>query len=127
MPRRPADYSSADPFGDLEALVETLSRRSTCRACPGSRAGRSATPLTTPSATPSTCPNVPPDDRGLPDLSFAFYDRMVIFDHIRKTVLVVAQAHVGPGADPQGRYDAGLRPGRRAGRAAGRARSRARR
>ena len=30
-------------------------------------------------------PDVPPDDRGLPDLSFAFYDRMVLFDHIRKT------------------------------------------
>jgi anthranilate synthase component 1 len=38
-------------------------------------------------------PNPPPDDRGLPDLSFAFYDRMVIFDHINKTVAVVAHAH----------------------------------
>ena len=43
---------------------------------------------------------------GLPDLSFAFYDRMVIFDHIRKTILVVAQAHVGPGADPEAAYAA---------------------
>jgi len=39
-------------------------------------------------------PRAPLDDRGLPDLSFAFYDRMVIFDHITKTVLVIAQAHV---------------------------------
>src|SRR4029453_11052828 len=31
-------------------------------------------------------PNAPPDDRGLPDLAFAFYDRMVIFDQITKTV-----------------------------------------
>jgi len=36
-------------------------------------------------------PDAPPDDRGLPDLAFNFYDRMVIFDHIRKTILVVAQ------------------------------------
>ena len=50
-----------------------------------------------PSATPSRLPDAPPDDRGLPDLSFAFYDRMVLFDHIRKTVLVVAHAHLGPG------------------------------
>ena len=50
-------------------------------------------------------PNAPPDDRGLPDLSFAFYDRMVLFDHIRKTILVVAQAHVGPGSDPQAAYE----------------------
>jgi anthranilate synthase component 1 len=39
-------------------------------------------------------PNPPPDDRHLPDLSFAFYDRMVIFDHINKTVAAVAHAHV---------------------------------
>jgi anthranilate synthase component 1 len=39
-------------------------------------------------------PNSPPDDRGLPDLCFAFYDRMVIFDHINKTIAVVAHAHL---------------------------------
>lgn len=39
-------------------------------------------------------PNPPADDRQLPDLSFAFYDRMVVFDHLRKTVLVVAHADV---------------------------------
>lgn len=41
-------------------------------------------------------PHAPPDDRDLPDLSFAFYDRMVIFDHITKTIAVVAHAHVDP-------------------------------
>jgi anthranilate synthase component 1 len=39
-------------------------------------------------------PNPPPDDRHLPDLCFAFYDRMVIFDHINKTIAAVAHAHV---------------------------------
>src|SRR2546423_1844135 len=39
-------------------------------------------------------PNAPPDDRHLPDLCFAFYDRMVIFDHLTKTIAVVAHAHV---------------------------------
>jgi anthranilate synthase component 1 len=38
----------------------------------------------------------PPDDRQLPDLCFAFYDRMVIFDHINKTIAAVAHAHVDP-------------------------------
>jgi anthranilate synthase component 1 len=42
-------------------------------------------------------PNPPPDDRGLPDLCFAFYDRMVIFDHINKTIAAVVHAHVDPG------------------------------
>jgi anthranilate synthase component I len=38
----------------------------------------------------------PEDDRHLPDLCFAFYDRMVIFDHVSKTIAVVAHAHVDP-------------------------------
>ena len=42
-------------------------------------------------------PNPPTDDRHLPDLSFAFYDRMVVFDHITKTVLVIS--HARPPAD----------------------------
>ncbi|MBA4188123.1 MAG: anthranilate synthase component I [Planctomycetaceae bacterium] len=37
-------------------------------------------------------PNAPTDDRNLPDLSFGFYDRMVIFDHAAKTILVIANA-----------------------------------
>lgn len=39
-------------------------------------------------------PNPPEDDRKLPDMSFAFYDRMVVFDQINKTVLVVAFANL---------------------------------
>jgi anthranilate synthase component 1 len=35
-------------------------------------------------------PHPPADDLGLPDLSFAFYDRMVVFDNIHKTVVVLA-------------------------------------
>lgn len=37
-------------------------------------------------------PNAPEDDRELPDMSFAFYDRMIVFDQINKTVIVVANA-----------------------------------
>jgi len=35
-------------------------------------------------------PNPPEDDRRLPDMSFAFYDWMIVFDQINKTILVVA-------------------------------------
>jgi anthranilate synthase component 1 len=41
-------------------------------------------------------PNPPANDRELPDLCFAFYDRMVIFDHINKTIAAVAHAHIDP-------------------------------
>jgi anthranilate synthase component 1 len=53
-------------------------------------------------------PNAPEDDRGLPDLSFAFYDHMIVFDNVQKTAIVVVLAKVtgsiagvsdaGPGA-----------------------------
>ena len=50
-------------------------------------------------------PAPPADDRGLPDLAFAFFDRMVVFDNINKTVIVVALARVdrsGSGAAAAG-------------------------
>jgi anthranilate synthase component I len=39
-------------------------------------------------------PNAPTDDREIPDLCFGFYDRMVIFDHINKTVMILAHGFV---------------------------------
>jgi len=39
-------------------------------------------------------PNEPPDDLGLPDLDFAFYDRIVVFDNATKTIDVVVLAHI---------------------------------
>lgn len=39
-------------------------------------------------------PDPPEDDRQLPDMSFGFYDRMVVFDHVSKTMFVIAMAHV---------------------------------
>jgi anthranilate synthase component 1 len=49
-------------------------------------------------------PNAPADDRHLPDMSFAFYDRMVIFDHVQKTILVVGHART-KGRDPRQAYE----------------------
>ncbi len=39
-------------------------------------------------------PNAPTDDRELADLSFAFYDHMIVFDNVQKTAIVVALAKV---------------------------------
>lgn len=50
-------------------------------------------------------PNAPEDDRHLPDLSFAFYDRMVVFDHVRKTVLVIVTANTEDKDNLQDTYD----------------------
>ena len=51
-------------------------------------------------------PHAPQDDRGLPDMAFGFYDRMVVFDHVTKTMFVIATAHVNRHAgDAAAAYD----------------------
>jgi len=50
-------------------------------------------------------PRCPKDDRGLPDMVFGFYDTMVIFDHVLKTVQVVSHAILDGGPDPSSAYD----------------------
>lgn len=37
-------------------------------------------------------PNAPKDDRQLPDLDFAFYHTLVVFDHVAKTITIVSLA-----------------------------------
>ena len=46
---------------------------------------------------PEKLPNTPKDDRHLPDMLFGIYDDLVIFDHVQKTVLVLANAHIETG------------------------------
>ncbi len=48
--------------------------------------------------------SVPRDDRKLPDLNFAFYTGVVVFDHVDKLVHVVQLATVTPGEDPAAAY-----------------------
>lgn len=44
-------------------------------------------------------PNAPQDDRELPDLAFAFFDHIVVFDNVRKTMTVVAMARLDSGRE----------------------------
>ncbi len=96
-------FTADDPLLELERLLETR------RALPSPGLPRFTGGLVGYAAYDSVryienLPNPPPDDRGLPDLLFALYDRMVLFDHIRKTVLVVAHARLDPGVDPARAY-----------------------
>jgi anthranilate synthase component 1 len=51
-------------------------------------------------------PHAPPDDRHVPDMAFAFYDQMVVFDHVSKMITVVAMARLDqPGAGVEAAYD----------------------
>jgi anthranilate synthase component 1 len=44
-------------------------------------------------------PDPPPDDLGLPDLDFAFYDRLVVFDNATKAIDVVVLARIDDRSD----------------------------
>jgi anthranilate synthase component I len=101
-------FTSHDPFRDLQDLVERYQAAPTA-GLPRFTGGAVGYASYDAVRYTENLPQPPPDDRGLADLSFAFYDAMVLFDHIRKTILVVAQAHVGEGADPQGAYQAACR------------------
>jgi anthranilate synthase component 1 len=49
-------------------------------------------------------PDAPPDDRGLPDLSFSLYDRIVVFDNVDKTMHVIAMGRVDTAGSVEGAY-----------------------
>ncbi len=46
----------------------------------------------------------PKDDRRLPDLLFGYYEELVIFDHVDKTIKVVANAVIPEGGDVAAAY-----------------------
>ena len=84
-------FESADPLKELDTLVaqyQSVTIPGLPRFCGGAvgYAGYDVIRYT------ENLPHVPADDRHLPDLCFALYDAMVIFDHIRKVVLVAALA-----------------------------------
>ncbi|MEX2213291.1 MAG: hypothetical protein WD768_04135, partial [Phycisphaeraceae bacterium] len=47
----------------------------------------------------------PKDDRGLPDLHMGLYRRIVAFDNVRKTVLVITHASIEEGVSARQAYD----------------------
>ena len=102
-------FESDDPLGELRRRVEAV--RAAARAdlppfCSGAvgYAGYDTVRYC------EHLPNPPPDDRHVPDLAFAFYDQMVVFDHVTKTIVVVAMARLDkPGADPRSAYQSACR------------------
>lgn len=52
-------------------------------------------------------PKPPQDDRHLPDLDFSFFDDLVIFDNVNKTLYLVALVHCGDFERLQDAWDSG--------------------
>lgn len=57
---------------------------------------------------PEKLASPPPDDRGLPELTFGLYDGVVVFDHVAKLVHLIQLVEVGPEDDPEVCYAGGL-------------------
>ncbi|WP_022835223.1 anthranilate synthase component I [Salisaeta longa] len=50
-------------------------------------------------------PDVPTDDLKLPDATWAFYDTVAAFDHVRNQLMLVAQTFLTPESDLRAAYD----------------------
>jgi len=99
------EWDSTDPLKDLDALLadyQSVHLPELPRFCGGAVgfAGYDVIRYT------ENLPNAPEDDRQLPDMCFALYDSMVVFDHIRKVVLAVALADMQDGTPDVARRNA---------------------
>lgn len=84
-------WTSADPLIDLQDWLEEY-RSVPVPGLPGFAGGAVGFAGYDVIRYSEDLPNVPEDDRQLPDLCFALYDTMLVFDHIKKTILAVALA-----------------------------------
>jgi anthranilate synthase component 1 len=50
-------------------------------------------------------PDAPPDDLGVPDAVWGFYDTLAAFDHVKHQLVLMASAFVDPSADLCAAYD----------------------
>lgn len=90
---RVEEFESADPLEELRRRIAAL-RACTLPELPPFCGGAVGYAGYDTVRYTEHLPDAPLDDRGLPDLAFAFFDHMVVFDNVRKTMIVVAMARV---------------------------------
>ena len=86
------EFESEDPLAELEKRVAKI-RAVTLPELPPFTAGAVGYAGYDVVRYVESLPSSPEDDRKLPDLAFAFFDHMVVFDHVNKTLIVIAMAH----------------------------------
>ncbi len=96
-------FTSADPLEELKQRVEAI-RSATLPELPPFTSGAVGYAGYDVIRYTEHLPNAPANDRDLPDLAFAFYDHMVVFDHVNKTNVVVAMARLDKFSDPRAAY-----------------------
>ncbi|MGA2583919.1 MAG: anthranilate synthase component I [Tepidisphaeraceae bacterium] len=96
--RSPQESPSSDPLADLQKLLppEKYHKDKNLPAFTGGLVGYAGYD-TIRYYEGEKLPNPPKDDRKLPDLLMGLYSELVIFDHVDKTIKVVANAQIGAG------------------------------
>jgi anthranilate synthase component 1 len=87
------EFTSRDPLADLEQRMAAY-RPARLPELPPFTSGAVGYAAYDSVRYVERLPNPPADDLGLPDLSFAFYDRMVVFDNVTKAIDVVVLARI---------------------------------
>jgi anthranilate synthase component 1 len=108
---KPEEFETSDPLADLERLLpkRRYHHDKHLPAFTGGLVGYAGYD-TIRYYESEKLPAAPKDDRRLPDLSFGLYGELVIFDHVDKTIKVVANADLSSNKDPEAAYrDACLR------------------
>jgi anthranilate synthase component I len=99
--------TTTDPLADLEALFPPTSfhRHPSLPAFTGGLVGF-ASYDSVRYLEPEKLGAGPHDDRKIPDICFGLYDQLVVFDHVDKTVRVVANAELSAGAGSESDIEA---------------------
>jgi len=98
-------FTCPDPLEELKQRVEAI-RSATLTELPPFTSGAVGYAGYDVIRYTENLPNAPSNDRQLPDMAFAFYDHMVVFDHVNKTNYVVAMARLDRfGSDLKGAYE----------------------
>jgi anthranilate synthase component I len=89
------EFETTDPLADLEKLVgkHRLHRDPRLPAFTGGLVGYAGYDLMRYYES-EKLGNPPKDDRGLPDVLFGLYDELVVFDHVDKTLRVIANCRL---------------------------------
>jgi len=97
-------FTADDPLAELKSRVDAI-RSATLPELPPFTSGAVGYAGYDVIRYSENLPNAPENDRDLPDLAFAFYDHMVVFDHVNKTNVVIAMARLDKfGRDLQAAY-----------------------
>ena len=95
MSGAPDEFETTDPLADLQKLLprRTYRRDPGLPAFTGGLVGYAGYD-TIRYFEGEKLPNPPKDDRRLPDVLFGLYNELVVFDHVDKTIKVIANADV---------------------------------